>query len=170
MRQLLDADFDPAQWDAVMASAFGDAYYDAHDPEAAVQAGATLVADAAAAWQDSDGDAGVETFAAVHRRVTRREAHELALPDNDYDAAADAGHGSGRSRDSPSTSQENASEVTSQEGDDPAAASAAQSRQKACASARRLCTAGVSAIDARRNADAGLLVGLLATHRAPCQS
>lgn len=104
LKQLMDTDFDPDAWDKHMASAFGDDYYAEAEPEMDVVGAADDAMREAHRWQetaaaardgegsdsgeedssDDDGEPGkaLQTFDAVHKRLTGKEA-EL-LPETDY--------------------------------------------------------------------------------------
>lgn len=94
LKQLLDSDFDPDQWDAHMAAAFDDEYYATAEAEADVHG---AVDAELAAWETPEQEAaeppeeaidGGMSFAQVHARVTG--SAKVHLPETDYAPAASA--------------------------------------------------------------------------------
>ena len=85
LKQLMDGDFDPEQWDRHMQDTFDDEYYAAPESEDAVREDEAGLAKEMSSWGDAAAaDAGAtDTFAALHARVTGSAAVEL--PETDYD-------------------------------------------------------------------------------------
>jgi hypothetical protein len=84
-KQLIDADFNPDEWDKQMASAFGNDYYAEAEHEDDVRADAHDIARDMSSWVDADA-AGVQdgvSFASLHARVTG--SADAYLPETDYE-------------------------------------------------------------------------------------
>jgi hypothetical protein len=94
LKQLMNNDFDPEEWDKHTIAAFDDSYYAEQEPEAAVRADDEEVAREMAAWGDMPGDVqrdpALQTFADVHARVTGFAPGELAETDYVGEGAAAA--------------------------------------------------------------------------------
>jgi KRI1-like family len=56
LKRLMNADFDPAEWDTHMAAAFGDDYYNAMEEEAEVRADDDEMARELASWPEGQED------------------------------------------------------------------------------------------------------------------
>lgn len=91
LKQLMDGDFDPEQWDRYMQETFDDDYYAAPESEVAVREDEVGLAKEMSSWGDDGPGAATDTFAALHARVTGSAA--VDLPETDYalggSAAAD---------------------------------------------------------------------------------